>query len=446
VYGGPFSVAVTAECGCSWTATSGASWIGVADGSTGSGSGTVTLNVDANSAAARSGTVAIAGQTLTVSQSAPAPSGWSHQDIGAVGIAGDATYDPGTSTYTVIGAGADVWGTADALHFAYQSLTGDGRIVARVASVQNTNAWVKAGVMIRETLDAGSEQAFMLVSFSKGLAYQRRPATGGASVNTTGASGAAPYWVRLDRAGNTFRAYQSADGVVWSLVDSATIPMADTVSIGLGVSSHVTTATATATFDNVSIVPGTPTPPPSLPAPWNDRDIGAVGAAGSATTNAGNTTYTVKGAGADIWGTADAFHYAYRTMTGDGVAIARVASVQNTNAWTKGGVMIRETLDASSAQALMLASSSKGLAFQRRTIAGATSVSTAGALVGAPYWVKLERIGNTFNAYSSPDGTTWTLVGSDTIAMGATVYVGLAVSSHTTATAAAITFDNVTMP
>jgi hypothetical protein len=222
--------------------------------------------------------------------------------------------------------------------------------------------------------------------------------------------------------------------------------MASTVSIGLGVSSHVTTATATATFDNVSIVPGTPTPPPSLPAPWNHQDIGAVGAAGSAMTNAGNTAYTIKGAGADIWGTADAFHYAYRTMTGDGVAIARVGAVQNTNAWTKGGVMIRATLDASSAQALMLASYSKGLAFQRRTTAGATSVSTAGALVGAPYWVKLERIGDTFNAYSSPDGVTWTLVGSDTISMGATVYVGLAVSSHTTATAAAIAFDNVSMP
>jgi regulation of enolase protein 1 (concanavalin A-like superfamily) len=276
--------------------------------------------------------------------------------------------------------------------------------------------------------------------------YQRRATAGGTTASTTGAAGAAPYWIRLDRVGNTFLAYQSADGLVWSLVDRYTIAMATSVYIGLGVTSHTTAATAAATFDNVSIVPGTPTPPPTLPAPWNHQDIGAVGAAGSATTNAGNTTYTVKGAGADIWGTADAFHYAYRTMTGDGVAVARVATVQNTNAWTKGGVMIRETLDPGSAQALMLASYSKGLAFQRRTVAGGASVSTAGALLGAPYWVKLERIGNTFNAYSSPDGVAWTLVGSDVIPMGATVYVGLAVSSHTTATAAQVTFDNVSMP
>ena len=63
----------------------------------------------------------------------------------------------------------------------------------------------------------------------------------------------------------------------------------------------------------------------------------------------------------------------------------------------------------------------------------------------APNWVKLERLGTTINAYASSDGTTWTLVGSDTIGMTASVYVGLAVSSHTT-TAAQATFDNVSTP
>ena len=133
-------------------------------------------------------------------------------------------------------------------------------------------------------------------------------------------------------------------------------------------------------------------------------------------------------------------------MTGNGVAIARVATVQNINAWTKGGVMIRETLDPGSAHALMLASSTKGLAFQRRTAAGGVSTSTAGAIVGAPYWVKLERVGDRVDAFASPDGAAWTLVGTDTIPMASTVWVGLAVSSHVSSTAAQITFDNVSMP
>ena len=181
------------------------------------------------------------------------PPSWSHLDVGAVGPAGEATYDSTTSTYTVRGAGADVWGTADALHYAYTSLTGDGTIVARVVSTSNTAAWVKAGVMIRASLDPNSAQGFMLVSYSKGVAFQRRTATGGISTSTAGVLSGAPYWVRLDRAGNTISAYQSADGLTWTPVGTDTIPMGQTVFIGLGVSSHSTSTVATGTFDNVTV-------------------------------------------------------------------------------------------------------------------------------------------------------------------------------------------------
>ena len=193
---------------------------------------------------------------------------------------------------------------------------------------------------------------------------------------------------------------------------------------------------------------GSTTPPPpstALPASWADRDIGSVGLAGSATYDSGSATFTVKGAGADVWGTADAFHYAYTTLTGDGSIAARVASTSNTAAWVKAGVMIRATLDANSAHGFMLVSYGKGLAFQRRTATGGTSTSTAGALAGAPYWVKLVRAGNVFTAYQSPDGVSWTLVGTDTIPMGSTAYIGLAVSSHTTSATATGVFDNVTV-
>jgi hypothetical protein len=195
---------------------------------------------------------ASASLVLVVNAAAFADS-WTHQDIGAVGVAGSATYSSSTSTFTVTGAGADVWGTADALQYAYVPLAGDGRIVARLTSVQHVSAWTKAGVMIRETLSPGSAQAFMLVSAGKGLAFQRRRATGSISVTTAGAAAKAPYWVRLDRAGNTITAYQSPDGAAWTLVGTDTIPMAATVYVGLGVSSHTTAAAAAATFDRVVV-------------------------------------------------------------------------------------------------------------------------------------------------------------------------------------------------
>ena len=180
------------------------------------------------------------------------PTGWSQADVGAVPIAGSAGASNGT--FTVMGSGADVWGTADQFHYAFTSLNGNGTIIARVASIQSgVNAWVKAGVMIRASTNAGAAHAFMLVSSAKGLAFQRRTATDGVSTNTAGTLSTAPRWVKLTRSGNTFSASESADGVTWTLVATDTISMPASVLVGLAVTSHTTSASATCTFDNVSI-------------------------------------------------------------------------------------------------------------------------------------------------------------------------------------------------
>src|SRR5689334_316727 len=90
------------------------------------------------------------------------PSGWSTADVGDVGAAGSASGSGGS--FTIAGSGADVWGTADAFRYVYKTLTGDGTIVTEVTSEQFVANWVKAGVMMRETLDPSSRQAFMLVA------------------------------------------------------------------------------------------------------------------------------------------------------------------------------------------------------------------------------------------------------------------------------------------
>ena len=177
------------------------------------------------------------------------PSGWSTADIGSVGAAGSASESSGT--FTVKGSGADIWNSADEFRFAYKTLTGDGSIVARVGSITNQNAWSKAGVMMRETLSAGSKHASMFVSASKGLAFQRRTSTNGTSTSTPGAASAAPYWVKVTRSGATFSAYQSADGSNWTLIGSATMNMTATIYVGLAVTSHADGAIATGTFTNV---------------------------------------------------------------------------------------------------------------------------------------------------------------------------------------------------
>lgn len=179
------------------------------------------------------------------------PSGWASSDIGAVGAAGHATYSSGT--FTVAGSGADIWGSADAFRFVYTTLTGDGSIVTRVTSEQYVSNWTKAGVMMRETLDPGSQHALMLVSPGKGLAFQRRVAAGGLSISTPGGAGIAPYSLKLTRTGSTIAASISSDGSHWTLVGTDTISMTPTIYVGLAVSSHVAGTLATATFASTAV-------------------------------------------------------------------------------------------------------------------------------------------------------------------------------------------------
>lgn len=185
----------------------------------------------------------------SATSTATLPSGWNQRDIGSVSAPGSGSIS--NSTLTVNGSGADIWGSADEFHFVYHALSGNGSITARVTSVKGPSSWTKAGVMMRETLTAGSKHASMFVSTGNGLAFQRRTSTGGTSANTAGVATTAPYWVRVTRSGSTFSAYESADGSTWKLVGSATMNMVSTIYVGVAVTAHSNGSIGTGAFTNV---------------------------------------------------------------------------------------------------------------------------------------------------------------------------------------------------
>ncbi len=192
---------------------------------------------------------------------------WFHGQPGSTGGFAEAP----AGTFTVMGSGTDIWGVADEFHFAYKTLTGAGSIVAKVESVQNTNAWAKAGVMIRETLEPGSKHAFACVTPGNGVASQGRDFADAASFNTAQGGVTAPHWVKVERelSGN-FTVSHSADGTVWEPVTGASptmIQMGSTVYVGLAVTSHDAALTCEAVFSNVTIT-GTAGPQ------WSHQDIG----------------------------------------------------------------------------------------------------------------------------------------------------------------------------
>ncbi len=720
------------------------------------------------------------------------PLPWQSADIGAPALSGTDNHNAGI--FTVEGGGADIFGTSDQFRFIYRTFRGNGTITARVSSIENTSAWAKAGVMIRQSLAANSVNAFSLISGSSGTAFQRRTTAGGTTTRNAGQAGnRAPYWVRITKTNNTFAAYRSANGSTWTQIGTnQTITMTGTLYIGLAVTSNNTGQLCTGVFDNLTVtipnnppvitssaptsatedvqytynptatdadantltwslsnapagmtinagtgaiawtpaegvitsgavtltvndgnggtanqtftvtvtrvndppvisgtpatsvneasaysftpmvtdpdntsftfsivnrpswasfntttgaltstpgnadvgttsgivisvsdgqysrslpafnltvvninqapvISGTPAtsvtlgqvynftptasdgdgdaltfsivnrpiwasfnsangnlsgiptnsdigttsgivisvsdgtnsrslpafnltvapnPTPTatisasptsitagaystltwstsnadtisiqgignvaasgsmnvypttttiytitavgpggsttanatvsvtaaaLPIPWQTADVGAPALAG--TVNYNNGTFTAEGAGTDIGGTSDQFRFIYRTFSGNGSITARVASIENTSAWAKAGVMIRQNLNANSINAFTLLSRGNGTAFQRRTTAGGTTTRNAGQAGNvAPYWVRITKTNNTFAAYRSANGSTWTQIGTNqTITMTGTLYIGLAVTSNNTGQLCTGVFDNVTV-
>ncbi len=175
-------------------------------------------------------------------------------DIGNVGLTGSAVFSGGT--FTLQGAGTGITGTADACRFVYQMAGGDCSATIRVQSPSTTGSGTKVGVMIRESLAANAREAGVWVSPASGILFTRRTSTGGTTAVTASTGKTAPYWVRLTRTGNVFKAFYSPDGSTWIQFGSnRTISMATTTYIGIATTSGTTATLCTGVLTNESVAP-----------------------------------------------------------------------------------------------------------------------------------------------------------------------------------------------
>jgi hypothetical protein len=208
------------------------------------------------------------------------PANWLHQDVGNVGQAGYVRYDALTQTFAVGGGGTRIGETSDSFHFAYQQLTGDGEIVARVTAIENTNNSAKAGVMIRQSLANNSRHAYMLASTDSGIWMRSRTASPGGSTDTARTEATAPAWVRLVRTGNEIRGYYSlaterpVNEEDWIAEESATTlnDLPNQVYIGLATTASNNAVVNDSAYTNVTITGNVGTAPEvvnALPAPTN---------------------------------------------------------------------------------------------------------------------------------------------------------------------------------
>ena len=380
-----------------------------------------------------------AGQQL-YAFTGPLPSPWTSADVGAAGTPGISSF--GGGVFYVAGAGGDVWGGADSFQFVSQPLAGDGTIVAQVNAEQMTSPFAKAGVMIRRTEDAASADVILDVKPDGGIEFMTRASTGGSTSFIAGGSITSSAWLKLTRAGSTVTAAVSTDGTTWTTLGTATL--AGGALVGLAVTSHDTTVLNQSLFTQVSVTASGGGG--ALPISWSHADVGAVGIAGDATFSGG--TYTVSGAGADIWGTADAFHYAYTPMNSGGFVEARVVNEANTNTFAKAGVMFRDSLDPGATDVILDAKPDGSVEFMTRSAAGGSTTFIAGMQTSFPVSLKLQRnyatVNSIFIAFVlDSESNTWQQIGSVEIPMGPTATAGLAVTSHDTSLLNTATFDMV---
>ena len=195
------------------------------------------------------------------------PTGWSQQDIGEASIGGIAFEE--NNEWIVAGDGADIWYSSDAFCYVCRTVLGDSVITARIVSIEKTHDWAKAGLMIRETLEANSKHAFMALTPSGGTTFLHRQFTSQSTNSSNSRPGkiTLPCWIRIVRQGSTFTGYYSADGINWVAQPNdefvypdpqgrnpATIDMPQTVYIGLAVTSRSDGVQCRAVFDNVIVV------------------------------------------------------------------------------------------------------------------------------------------------------------------------------------------------
>lgn len=351
---------------------------------------------------------------------------WASVDVGDVGAAGTANWNNGV--WTLEGAGADIWGTDDAFHFLYRpAQLPDGQLIARIDDLLNTNSYAKVGLMLRGNLAADAATVILDMKPSGEIEFMARSSDGAEMLYWGGTFVTAPAWLKLEYTASTasnptVTAFASQDGTNFRVVNQITFTLPSSYDIGVAVTSHDDPQLTTAHVEGLSWVP----------LSWTNQDIGAVGLIGSTVIDPSQqgVGFTIVGAGADIWGSTDAFQFVSQQTTSQFVDIrARVTNEQASNSFAKVGLMIRDGFASDAAFVILDMKPSGELEFMQRPADG-TDVMYLGGQNHNFNWLRLVRSNSTVTAYSS-DGSNWVFIGSTTINMTG-VNVGIAVTSHDT--------------
>ncbi len=198
------------------------------------------------------------------------PKPWTHQDVGAVAVAGDANFDG--YVFKLESAGAGIGGTNDQCQFAYVPMNGNCTMVARFVP-QTSSRSSQFGLTMRASSTADAANVSLLLSRKPANKDQssgwnvRLMSRDSAGANTVVRQVSKNFseptvthgrltgycWLKLTRTGDTITGCISSDGKIWTPVGSAKVPLKQELSVGLCASSRLPTVTTTVKFDHVTV-------------------------------------------------------------------------------------------------------------------------------------------------------------------------------------------------
>jgi hypothetical protein len=231
----------------------------------------------------------LVGNTMTSSTGTIVFNELTAKDVGAPNPTNSALFsDPvyvgstvalGQGEFTTKAGGSDIWNNADGFHFDYKEVSGDFEAKVRVESLLFTSAWSKAGLMVRESLEAGSRNYNTVVDPTAGANVWEpnyRADTNGASANVPGEiARVSPVtypnaWIKLTRAGQVITSFKSYNGVDWiqlaGVTNTTANPYPAKMLVGLCATAHDNGGTNTVVeFRDFELTAGgTPTEPPTF--------------------------------------------------------------------------------------------------------------------------------------------------------------------------------------
>jgi len=192
---------------------------------------------------------------------------------------------------------------------------------------------------------------------------------------------------------------------------------------------------------------------------FKHSDIGNPAIAG--TVKVSDDGFDITAGGADVWGVKDEFNFVYIERNGDFDFFTRIESLSAPHLYTKAGIMARENLTPGCRHIFFQVfpdnkprnKNNGGYEFQYRlekdgemkAIYPKSYEGTPEFPVGYPNaWIRLQRVKNDFTGYYSTDGKNWKIYTTYTLELPATIYLGLAVTSHNVGVSASAKFRNIT--